>query len=268
MRGRVVRRVVAATVTGMLAASASARAADPATAESKLVVDVRMSVAQDVPPSVVAGLKAEAESIWRAAGVTLRWTVPPDEALADASLRVLVMARSGPADASRHTWPVGELLIDQAGSHFAVVSTAAARRVVAAVGAPHEPQALGRSPSGAGAGSGGRARAGTLPAGNRRAHAVRPDARLRGRRRFRRSAPGRLRDRGDGRRSDPGRVAPGHCGGLAGRGQFPTPALTIAPGGADAPSDADSQNRCSRGGRPTCTTCRVAWRRRRPAGVP
>ena len=92
-----------------------------------------MTVAQDVPPSVVAGLKAEAESIWRAAGVTLRWTVPPDEAVADASLRVLVMARSGPADASRHTWPVGELLIDQAGSHFAVVSTAAARRVVAAV---------------------------------------------------------------------------------------------------------------------------------------
>ena len=53
------------------------------------------------------------------------------------------MARSGPADASRHTWPVGELLIDQAGSHFAVVSTAAARRVVAAVRAPHEPPGAG-----------------------------------------------------------------------------------------------------------------------------
>ena len=37
---------------------------------------------------------------------------------------------------------MGELLIDQAGRHFAVVSTGAARRVVAAVRAPHEPQAL------------------------------------------------------------------------------------------------------------------------------
>ena len=95
MRGRVVRRVVAATVVGMLAASASARAADPRLAAPRLVVDVRMTVAQDVPPSVVAGLKAEAETIWRAAGVTLRWNVSPDDAEADASLRVLVMARSG-----------------------------------------------------------------------------------------------------------------------------------------------------------------------------
>jgi hypothetical protein len=142
MRGRVVRRVVAATVVGILAASASARAADPRLAAPGLVVDVRMTVAQDVPPSVVAGLKAEAETIWRTAGVTLRWNVSPDDAEADASLRVLVMARGGSAVASRHTWPVGELLIDQAGRHFAVVSTGAARRVVAAVRAPHEPQAL------------------------------------------------------------------------------------------------------------------------------
>ena len=42
MRGRVVRRVVAATVAGMLAASASARAADPRTAAPRLVVDVRI----------------------------------------------------------------------------------------------------------------------------------------------------------------------------------------------------------------------------------
>ena len=141
MRGRVVRRVVAATVVGILAASASARAADPRPAAPSLVVDVRMTVAQDVPPSVVAGLKAEAETIWRAAGVTLRWTVSPDDAEADASLRVLVMARSGPPSSPDtpgpwvNCWSTGR-------QHFAVVSTGAARRVVAAVRAPHEPQAL------------------------------------------------------------------------------------------------------------------------------
>ena len=142
MRGRGFERVVmvAAVATG-LAATLSARAPEPSN-DRPFAVDVRLTASPDLSPATIAALRTEAETLWRPAGVWLRWTPSPAEDPADASLRVLVMDRAAPGVTPVHTWAVGELLKDQAGAPFAVVSTAAARRVVASAGQPHDPIAL------------------------------------------------------------------------------------------------------------------------------
>jgi hypothetical protein len=125
-----------AGLTAMVAPP-SARAGAPAA----VLIDVRMTASTDVPARVAAVLEAEAEAIWRRAGVHLRWPSAPRDSPAAASLRVLVLQRET-GSTTGHTWAVGELLEDQAGQHFAVVSTTAARRVVALAGHEGEPQAL------------------------------------------------------------------------------------------------------------------------------
>ena len=143
MRGRGGWRIVAtAMVVAAGAASHPVRAADPEPRTQPVIVHVRLTAAQDVSKAAVAGLMAEAEAIWRPAGVNLRWTAPGSDASpADASLRVLVMSRAAAAPPA-HTWPVGELIAAQDGVPLALVSSSAARRVVAAVTPPHEPDVL------------------------------------------------------------------------------------------------------------------------------
>jgi hypothetical protein len=142
MPARAVDSVVA--VVAMLTALAAdpfARPAGDLAATPPMVVEVGLTVSMDLPAATASTLVAEADAIWRQAGVRLRWPSSPREGPADASLRVLVMQRPAAGDTG-HTWPVGELLEDQSGVAFAVVSTSAARRVVASAGRPHDPQTL------------------------------------------------------------------------------------------------------------------------------
>jgi hypothetical protein len=123
--------------TAMAATPAARTAEDPAAP----IIDVRLSASIDVPPLATSVLQTEAEAIWQRAGVRLRWPSAPRGTLAAASLRVLVLQREG-STAGDHSWAVGELPLDQADQPFAVVSTTAARRVVALAGHDGEPQAL------------------------------------------------------------------------------------------------------------------------------
>lgn len=127
-------------LAGGLAVAPPARAAERE-ARPLLVVEVRLTATRDLPPEVTAELAAEATSIWRRAGVELRWRSDPPRP-ADASLRVLVMERAAPGRPGAHSWAVGELLEDRTGAAFAVVSIAAARRVVASASRLHDPQTL------------------------------------------------------------------------------------------------------------------------------
>jgi hypothetical protein len=127
-------------VSSVLAATPLARAVDNPPQARAPLIDVRLTASADLPALATAALTAEAEAIWRRAGVRLRWPSSPDE-VSVASLRVLVLQREGRGPGG-HTWAVGELLQDQAGQPFAVVSTTAARRVVAVAGHAREPQAL------------------------------------------------------------------------------------------------------------------------------
>ena len=124
-----------------VAAMAATPAARDADAPAAPAIDVRLTASIDVPPLATTVLQAEAEAIWGRAGVRLRWPSAPRDTPAAASLRVLVLQREGHA-ASGHSWAVGELLLDQADQPIAVVSTTAARRVVAIAGHDGEPQAL------------------------------------------------------------------------------------------------------------------------------
>jgi hypothetical protein len=124
-----------------LSAMAATPAARVAAAPAAPIIDVRLTTSIDLPHLVTSVLRAEAAAIWGRAGVHLRWPSAPRDAPAAASLRVLVLQREGPA-VTGHSWAVGELLRDQADQPFAVVSTTAARRVVAIAGHDGEPQAL------------------------------------------------------------------------------------------------------------------------------
>jgi hypothetical protein len=103
-------------------------------------VDLLLTTAPALPAQAKAALVAEATSIWRREGVSLRFpppaAVPPEDA---PRLRVLVIHREVEGDGH---WPVGELLRTGAdgtipappGYAVAVISIPAARRVVAAAG--------------------------------------------------------------------------------------------------------------------------------------
>jgi hypothetical protein len=141
LRGVAPAGVGMAVVIGLAATLSARSAADPGGRQIPLI-DIRLTASQDLPAEVTAHLIAEAGAIWQQAGVRLRWPSASRDEAADAALRVLVMQRVGATIPSGHTWPVGELLTDQAGTSFAVVSTGAARRVVAAAGHTRDPQAL------------------------------------------------------------------------------------------------------------------------------
>lgn len=105
------------------------------------LVDIGLTTSNELPAAARPVLIAEVESIWRRAGVRLRWPAGRRDGGADESLRVLVLGRASQGTGG-HAWPVGELLEDQDGRAFAVISIDAARRVVDAVAGRDEPQAL------------------------------------------------------------------------------------------------------------------------------
>lgn len=132
---------IGATVIFGLAAAPLARSGEDPLDRRPVIVDVQLTASMDVPAAVASALKEEARAIWRREGVHLRWPTEAGDAVADASLRVLVLQRDAIAPAA-HTWPVGELVRDAAGTPFAVISTGAARRVLAAAVPRGEPQAI------------------------------------------------------------------------------------------------------------------------------
>jgi hypothetical protein len=72
----------------------------------------------------------EAESIWKAGHVRLKWLRESTEAVEGATLRVLVMARPSPKHAEYSPWAVAELLRPEGAAPLAIASTIGARRIV------------------------------------------------------------------------------------------------------------------------------------------
>lgn len=104
-----------------------------------LTLDIRLTVANDLPPTVRKTLVEEAEDIWRREGVRVTWISPIGPHVATGPvLRVLVI-RMLDRPAEDEAWPVGSLLPEQHGERLAIASITAAQRVVASAGYRLEP---------------------------------------------------------------------------------------------------------------------------------
>ena len=95
-------------------------------------IDASLTVPAELPDAAQRALVQEAESIWRDAGVQIRW-VSANRADPLRTLRVVVDRRPG---SPRHggNWVVGELLRFDNGAAVAVASIARAEGVVRAAG--------------------------------------------------------------------------------------------------------------------------------------
>jgi hypothetical protein len=93
------------------------------------VLNVRLTVSQDLPGVSQTALMKETESIWRDAQVQLRWLKAESPGDSNRPLRILVTRRSSSATEG-HRLPVGELLRFKDSSAIAMASIAAALRIV------------------------------------------------------------------------------------------------------------------------------------------
>lgn len=128
--GRAARLALAAAV---LCASNVALGARPAaaTAIPAFNLDLPLTVSDALQPLARRMLLAEANRIWEREGVRLHWSDPMEAAPpADASLRVLVLARPEPASANDRRWPVAELVPHASPRALAIASIPGAQRVV------------------------------------------------------------------------------------------------------------------------------------------
>jgi hypothetical protein len=99
-----------------------------AAAES-LTLNLRLTAADNLPPSSKRVLIAEAQAIWRQEGIRLQWLAGA-EARAGETLRVLVMPNTVGAPPDGEPWPVGELLRFEDSRAIAIASIGGALRVV------------------------------------------------------------------------------------------------------------------------------------------
>lgn len=90
-----------------------------------------LTASQALHVEVRAAAEREIRQIWRREGITVDIDSPAAFGDAAVDMRVLIVsAAAAPATRDGHHWPVAELLGDGAGQPVAVVSTAAARRVL------------------------------------------------------------------------------------------------------------------------------------------
>jgi hypothetical protein len=120
--------VLLAIAVAVVAAGVHARGAEAAR------VDVRITMASDLPDAARRTLVEEVDAIWREAGVGIRWVEGHEPDGSTRALRVLVVQRPV---GSRHggDWVVGELLRFDGGAAIAVVSIARAEQIVHAAAA-------------------------------------------------------------------------------------------------------------------------------------
>lgn len=108
---------------------------------STVTLDIQLVTANTLPDAARPSLLWQTESIWRHAGVELRWQTTLGQTATPGALRVIVLERDT-AIRRTHTWPVGELIPDGSGGFVVFASIAGARRVIDAAGVSHEPQRL------------------------------------------------------------------------------------------------------------------------------
>jgi hypothetical protein len=133
-----VAAVAGALCGAVLSGSVRASTEGPRPAAPELTLQIRLTVANGLPPATRATLVREAETIWRRAGVRLQWIAPGEDISPSTRLLpVLVAHLLSPATADE-AWPVGRLLPDQSGDRLAIVSIPAAVRVLAAAGFANE----------------------------------------------------------------------------------------------------------------------------------
>ena len=111
-------------VAFVVAVAATARGADHTT------VDALLTVSSELPEVSRRALLAEAESIWREAGIAIRWT-DGQNTVRSRPLRVLVVRRPA-APGHGGNWVVGELLRFDDGGAIALASIARAEEIVQA----------------------------------------------------------------------------------------------------------------------------------------
>jgi hypothetical protein len=116
------------TAVAVAIAGDAVRGADPT------VVDAVLSVSGDLPDASRRVLVHEVESIWRQAGVEIRWVEETHRDGAALPLRVHVVRGAGPPP-RRRNWVVGELLRFTDGAAVAVASITRAEEIVRAAGA-------------------------------------------------------------------------------------------------------------------------------------
>ena len=119
-------RVLLVVVLAIATTSERARGADDPS------IDVALIIQADLPRAAQRALVQEAESIWRDAGVQIRW-VNANEADSLRTLRVVVDRRPGSPQPGGN-WVVGELLRFDNGAAVAMASIARAEVVVRAAG--------------------------------------------------------------------------------------------------------------------------------------
>ena len=120
------RRVLVTSSLAILMMGAHARGAGDAVFEASLTI-------ADLTDGARHALLHEVESIWREAGVRLRWADAHDTDAPGPTLRVLVAKRPLPT-AHGDTWVVGELRRFDNGDAVAVASVPLAEAVVRAAG--------------------------------------------------------------------------------------------------------------------------------------
>lgn len=133
-----VAAVAGALCGAVLSGSVRASTEGPRPAAPELTVQIRLTVANGLPPAARATLVREAETIWRRAGVRLQWIAPGGDISSSTRLLPVLVAHLLPAAAEDEAWPVGRLLPDQSGDRLAIVSIPAALRVLDAAGFANE----------------------------------------------------------------------------------------------------------------------------------
>jgi hypothetical protein len=110
--------------SGMAAPAASASAVPP------LVLSLRLVATQELAPLAAQALRSEAESIWRAGNVSLRWVDGDAAPDAGAFLKMLVLARPETRRSRNSGTIAGELVRADGTPAIAIASITAARRAV------------------------------------------------------------------------------------------------------------------------------------------
>jgi len=121
---------VALLVVSVAASATGSRVADG--------VRLQLTLSEALPEAARASLVEEVERIWRRERLPLHWQAP-DARLDGPGARVRVLVLAGRSIETGDAWPVGELVRDQSGMGVAVVSVAAARRVLDSAGFGGEP---------------------------------------------------------------------------------------------------------------------------------
>src|SRR5688572_17710521 len=121
--------LVLAGLVGVTQTTPTAAPASAVDSPRSTILNVRLTVSQELPGVSKTALLKETESTWRDAQVQLRWLKAESAGDSDRPLRVLVTRRAVSAT-DGHRWPVGELLRFEDSSAIAMASITAALRIV------------------------------------------------------------------------------------------------------------------------------------------